>query len=132
MQVRTGSVHHITLRVWSVSRSAAFYTELLGFKQSLSLGPRVLLSNGSAILVLTQQDESFGGAANASEECRTGIERLSFRVGSYEELEQAVSLLDARGVSHDKVVDWGPDLGLYVLALRDPDNIQLELTAPYS
>ena len=136
MQVLTGSVHHITLRVWNVSRSAAFYTELLGFKQSLSLGPRVLLSNGSAILILTQQDDAYETSVAAPDENRVenrvGIERLSFRVGTYQELAQAVCLLDEHGVSHSEVVDWGPDLGLYVLALRDPDNIQLELTAPYS
>lgn len=28
--------------------------------------------------------------------------------------------------------DLGPGLGIYVLAFRDPDNVQLELTAPYS
>jgi catechol 2,3-dioxygenase-like lactoylglutathione lyase family enzyme len=131
MQMLTGSVHHITLRVWNVSRSAAFYTEILGFTQSLSLGPRILLSNGSAILVLTQKDSFIGASANSPDQSCVGIERLSLRVGSYEELEQAVLILDEHGVSHDEVVDWGPDLGLYVLALRDPDNIQLELTAPY-
>jgi glyoxylase I family protein len=34
-------------------------------------------------------------------------------------------------VSHGEIKDLGPGMGLYVLALRDPDNIQLELTAPY-
>ena len=35
-------------------------------------------------------------------------------------------------VSHGEVRDLGPDLGIYVLAFRDPDNIQIELTAPYA
>jgi catechol 2,3-dioxygenase-like lactoylglutathione lyase family enzyme len=132
MQLLTGSVHHITLRVCNVPRSAAFYTELLGFKESLSLGPRVLLSNGSAMLVLTPLAESTEGASTDSlDENRVGIERLSFRVGSYQELEQAVSLLDKHGVPHSEVADWGPDLGLYVLSFRDPDNIPLALTASY-
>jgi catechol-2,3-dioxygenase len=30
-----------------------------------------------------------------------------------------------------QIKDLGPGLGIYVLAFRDPDNIQLELTAPY-
>jgi catechol 2,3-dioxygenase-like lactoylglutathione lyase family enzyme len=132
MQVLTGSVHHITLRVWNVSRSTAFYAELLGFKQSLRLGSRVLLSNGSAMLVLTPLADSMGEvSANLLDENRVGIERLGFRVGSYRELEQAVCLLDEHGVSHGEVTDWGPDLGLYVLAFRDPDNIPLALTASY-
>jgi catechol 2,3-dioxygenase-like lactoylglutathione lyase family enzyme len=132
MELLTGSVHHITLRVQNVSRSADFYAELLGFKQSLRLGPRILLSNGSAILVLTPLDDSMAASATSPAESRVGIERLSFRVGSYRELEQAACLLDEHGVSRSEVTDWGPDMGLYVLALRDPDNIQLELTAPYS
>jgi catechol 2,3-dioxygenase-like lactoylglutathione lyase family enzyme len=132
MQLLTGSVHHITLRVQNVSRSADFYAELLGFKQSLRLGPRVLLSNGSAILILTPLDNSMAAFANSPDENRAGIERLSFRVGSYVELEQAARLLDEHGVPHAEVTDWGPDLGLYVLAFRDPDNILLALTASYA
>jgi hypothetical protein len=37
------------------------------------------------------------------------------------------------GHSADRILmNLGADLGLYVLAFRDPDDIQLELTAPYS
>jgi hypothetical protein len=43
-----------------------------------------------------------------------------------------VRLFDERDVPHGEIKDLGPDLGIYVLAFRDPDNIQLELTAPYS
>jgi hypothetical protein len=35
-------------------------------------------------------------------------------------------------VPHGQIKDLGVDLRLYVLAFRNPDNIQLELTAPYS
>ncbi len=38
---------------------------------------------------------------------------------------------DKQGVPHGEIEDLGPDLSIYVLAFRDPDNIQLELTAPY-
>jgi catechol 2,3-dioxygenase-like lactoylglutathione lyase family enzyme len=132
MEVLTGSVHHVTLRVGNVSRSAAFYAELLGFKQSVTLGSRVLLSNGSAMLVLTPLTDSMTGvSANSLDEEQVGVERLCFRVGSYQELEQAVSLLDKHSVPHSEVTDWGPDLGQYVLAFRDPDNIPLALAASY-
>ncbi len=39
--------------------------------------------------------------------------------------------MDKQGVPHGEIEDLGPDLSIYVLAFRDPDNIQLELTAPY-
>jgi glyoxylase I family protein len=57
---------------------------------------------------------------------------VSFSVGSRQELEQAVRLFDDQNVPHGEIKDLGADLGLYVLAFRDPDNVQLELTAPYS
>ncbi len=47
------------------------------------------------------------------------------------ELERAARLLEERGVPHGEVTDLGAAFGLYVLAFRDPDNIQLELTAPH-
>ncbi len=46
------------------------------------------------------------------------------------ELERAARLLDERGVPRGKVTDLGDAFGLYVLAFRDPDNIQLEMFAP--
>jgi hypothetical protein len=35
------------------------------------------------------------------------------------------------GVPHGEITDLGDVFGLYILAFRDPDNIQLELTAAY-
>jgi glyoxylase I family protein len=61
-----------------------------------------------------------------------GLDHLSFSVVSRQELEQALHLFDDHDVPHGEIKDLGTDLGLYVLAFRDPDNIQLELTAPYS
>ena len=44
-------------------------------------------------------------------------------------LEDAVRLLDARGVPHSEVRDLGEAFGIVILIFRDPDNIQLELSA---
>jgi transcriptional regulator with XRE-family HTH domain len=33
---------------------------------------------------------------------------------------------------YGEIEDLGPTIALYTLAFRDPDNVQLELTAPYS
>ena len=65
------------------------------------------------------------------DENRAGLDHLNFSVASLEELEAALRLFDEHQVPHGYITDLGPDLGLYVLALRDPDNIQLELTALY-
>ena len=60
---------------------------------------------------------------------RLGLDHLSFDVGSREALDEAVQLLDEHGVSHGEIKDLGEAFGVCVLAFRDPDNIQLELTA---
>lgn len=45
-------------------------------------------------------------------------------------MEQAARILDEYGVPRGEIKDFG-DLYLYVLAFRDPDNVQLEQTAPH-
>jgi hypothetical protein len=72
------------------------------------------------------------GKGDRFSENRVSLDHASFSVGSREELEAAVRLFDEHGVSHGEIKDLGSGLGLYVLAFRDPDNIQLELAAPYS
>ena len=63
------------------------------------------------------------------DENRVGLDHLSFSVGSRAELEEAVKLFDARGVAHGPITPL-EGFGILVLPFRDPDNIQVELTAP--
>ncbi|MDQ4078223.1 MAG: VOC family protein [Chloroflexota bacterium] len=129
-QVKTGGVNHVTLTVTDVSRARDFYTSVLGFEEVTEFGPRSLLSNGSVILALGLAPDPTQVRPNDQfNENRVGLDHLSFSVESREELERALQLFDERGVPHGEIKDLG-DLGLYVLAFRDPDNIQLELTAP--
>jgi hypothetical protein len=51
-------------------------------------------------------------------------------VASRKVLEDAVRLLDARSTPHSEVRDLGEAFGIAILIFRDPDNIQLELSAP--
>ena len=130
--ITTGSVHHVALTVSDVARAQTFYTSLLGFQLVMEYGPRALLSNGSMILALTPPtDPAQAIQSDAFNENRIGLDHISFSVGSHADLENAVRLCDAQGVAHGEIKDLGP-LGLYVLALRDPDNIQVELTAPHA
>lgn len=74
----------------------------------------------------------FDGSGDRFDENRVGLDHLSFAVNSRQDLDEAIRILDEHGVSHGEIKDLGPDLGIYILAFRDPDNIQLELTAPYN
>lgn len=132
-QIETGAIHHLTLTVTDIERAREFYTSLLGFQMAMMFGPRAILSNGNVILVLTPPpDPTRAISDDHFNENRVGLDHVSFGVGSRDELEQAVRLFDEQGVSHGEIKDLGPDLGIYVLAFRDPDNIQIELTAPYT
>ena len=46
-----------------------------------------------------------------------------------DDLERAVALFDEHGVPHGPITGLD-SFGIYVLPFRDPDNVQLELTAP--
>jgi len=58
-----------------------------------------------------------------------GLDHLSFSVPSREDLEQAAALFEEHGVTHG-VITRLPSFGIDVLSFKDPDGIQLELTAP--
>ena len=129
--IPTGAVNHVTLTVTDRDRAREFYTSVLGFQFIMEFGPKYLLNNGSVILALNLSPEPVRAIPDDRfDENRVGLDHVSFNVGSHEVLEQAAHLLDERGVSRGEIKDLA-DLGIYVMAFRDPDNIQLELTAPH-
>jgi len=130
--VATGAVNHLVMTVGDLDRSCDFYTGLLGFQKVMDLSPtRALLSNGSTVLALgTAPDPSRAITGDRFDENRIGLDHLSFSVGSRDELDAAARLFDERGVPRGEIKNLEA-LGMYVLAFRDPDNVQLELTAPH-
>ncbi len=126
-------IHHITLTVTNVAASADFYIRHFGFRSLLDLGARHILSNGVFVLSVTlPSDKAAPVPANDRfSENRVGLDHVSFSVAGLAELEAAAAYLDEQGVSRGEIRDLG-GLGVYVMAVRDPDNIQLELTAPHA
>jgi glyoxylase I family protein len=128
--INTGGVHHFALTVSDVQRSFDFYTSLLGFQFVMDFGPRKLMSNGSVIMAVGPAPSPVQAIADDKfSENRIGLDHVSLSVGSVADLEDAIRLLDAKGVPHGEIADLGP-AGICILAFRDPDNIQIELTAP--
>ncbi len=128
--ISTGAVNHIALTVTDRERSRKFYIDLLGFKFLTEFGPKYLLGNGSVILALAPApDASQAIHADRFSENRVGLDHVSLNVASRAEMEEALKLFNEKGVPHGEIKDLG-GLGIYVLAFRDPDNIQVELTAP--
>jgi glyoxylase I family protein len=129
--IPTGAVNHLTLTVTDLDRARDFYTGVLGFQFIMAYGPKYLLNNGSVILALNlSPDPARAIRDDRFDENRVGLDHVSFNVSSREVLEQAAQLLDERGVSRGEIKDLA-DLGIYVMAFRDPDNVQLELTASH-
>ncbi len=129
-QISTGAIHHATLTVTNVARAREFYTSVLGFEVAGEFGPRVILSNGGALLAIgPASDPGRALSGDSFNDCRVGLDHLCFSVGDRGELEQAIGVLDEHHVSHGEIVDLSA-LGISVLMIRDPDNIQIELTAP--
>ena len=132
-QVKTGVIHHLTLTVSDIEKSAEFYTRHLGFKVAVEFEPRVALHNGGILLVLSPPpDPSEAIEADRFIENRIGLDHLSLVVDSLEDLEAAAEYFEEQGIEHGEIKDLGSGFAIFVMAVRDPDNIQLELTAPYS
>lgn len=125
-------IHHITLTVSDVVASADFYIRHFGFRSLLDLGARHILSNGSVVLSVTLPSDRAAPipANDRFSENRIGLDHVCFSVAGLAELEAAAAYFDEQGISHGEIKDLGR-LGVYVMAVRDPDNIQLELTAPH-
>jgi len=123
-----GAIHHLDLTVSDIARSQEFYTHVLGFDVMREMPAAVVLSRGDVVLGLVPAES---GAGDRFVEQRIGLDHLSFGVGSRADLEQAARLFDKHGVPHGEIEETA-ELKILVLAFRDPDNIQLELTAPYA
>lgn len=79
-------------------------------------------------LVVTAITHTEGDAA-AFDERRVGLDHVAFRVGDLAALEVWADRLDALGVTNSGVQDRRGHRGGPLIVLRDPDNIQIELTA---
>jgi catechol 2,3-dioxygenase-like lactoylglutathione lyase family enzyme len=138
--IPVGPIHHLRLTVTDLARSRDFYTRLLGFTVAVEAPPKddpayqatyhvlwggVVMTRGNLLLGLrpvAPQGDRF-------DEDRVGLDHLSFSVASRADQEQALALFDANKVPHG-VIQRLDGFGIDILPFRDPDNIELELTAP--
>lgn len=130
---QTGAVHHVVLTISDMARSVDFYTTHMGFQKVVEFGERVGLSNGHLLLVLTPPPIPARAIPHdVFDENRIGLDHVSLAVADRATLEATAAYLDEHGVVRGEIKDLGEGFAIYVMAVRDPDNIQLELTAPYA
>jgi len=140
--VSSSGFAHVRLTVTDIARSKAFYDQVFGWPVAIdasdSVGePGVTDSAekfyGGAVYQ-TPQGTLFGlrpvGDADF-DSTRTGLDHISFSVDSRDELVKAAEVLSGAGITHGEVIDL-TDAGLAILSFQDPDDINIELTAPLS
>ncbi|MEH3075132.1 MAG: VOC family protein [Quadrisphaera sp.] len=136
-------IHHVRLSVTDIERSKAFYTALVGAEPAvdktaeLSSDPGAVEDPqrffGGAVFELGEQVLGLRPVPAASGQTfspdRPGLDHISLAVDSRTDLDAASARLAAAGVEHGEVIEI-PAQGIAVLSLQDPDDINLELTAP--
>jgi catechol 2,3-dioxygenase-like lactoylglutathione lyase family enzyme len=126
-------IHHINLTVRDLARSVAWYSRLFGAPKAFDdvdeqqgWAKAGLRHPGSGLFINFTQHR--GSAGEAFDERRTGLDHVAFRVADRAELEAWRARLEELGVEHSPIKEAGYG---DVLTFRDPDNIQLEIYAPW-
>lgn len=138
--VSSSGFSHVRITVTDIARSKAFYDQVFGWPvavdRSGSVGePGVTDSPEDffgGTVYQTPQGTLFGlrpvGSTRFDPD-RTGLDHVSFAVESRADLERAATALTDAGIEHGEVTDLA-DAGLAILSFQDPDDINVELTAP--
>ena len=138
--ISSSGVDHLRLSVTDIARSKAFYEHVFGWPVVVDASDRVdepgvrespeQFYGGT--VYRTSAGELFGlrpvAAGERFDSARTGLDHVSFRVDSREDLVAARRRLEDAGIPHGEVTDL-PESGLAILSFSDPDGVHLELAA---
>lgn len=119
------TIHHVTLTVTDIARSADFYQGLFGPAEVASRqGPgwnrlRMLWPNGLMIGV-TRFD---GPGSDRFDPARVGLDHIGFGCQTEREVRDWAAVMDDRGIPHGPIEEVPYAV---VVTGRDPDNIPVE------
>ena len=133
---------HVRLTVTDIARSKTFYDELFGWPTAVDSSEAVDQPGVTedpeqfygGVVYQTPQGTLFGlrpVGEDAFDSTRTGLDHVSFAVESRDALQSALQALDDAGIRHGEIIDLA-DAGIAILSFQDPDDINVELTAPLS
>jgi glyoxylase I family protein len=138
--VSSSGFSHVRLTVTDIARSKEFYDRVFGWPVAVDNSgavdePGVRESAAAfygGVVYQTPEGTLFGlrpvGSARFDAD-HTGLDHVSFAVASRADLESAAAALGEAGIEHGEVTDLG-DAGIAILSFQDPDDINVELTAP--
>jgi glyoxylase I family protein len=138
--VESSGFAHVRLTVTDIERSKAFYDRVFGWPTALDASASVnepgvresaeQLYGG--VVYQTPQGTLFGlrpvGEARFDSQ-HTGLDHVSFAVGSRADLDTAAAALADADIPHGEIVEL-TEAGIAILSFQDPDDINVELTAP--
>ncbi len=140
--VTSSGFAHVRLTVTDITRSKAFYDQVFGWPIAIDASdsvdePGVKDSPEKfygGTVYQTPQGTLFGlrpVGSTGFDADRTGLDHASFAVASRAELDAAARALTDAGIEHGEINDL-TDAGIAILSFQDPDDINVELTAPLS
>lgn len=138
--IESSGFAHVRLTVTDIARSKSFYDKIFGWPIAVDATDQVGQPGveGSpekfygGVVYQTPQGTLFGlrpVGRETFESERTGLDHVSFAVTSPADLDRAATSLTQAGIEHGEVITLG-DAGIAILSFQDPDNINVELTAP--
>ena len=138
--VSSNGFAHVRLTVTDIARSKEFYDQVFGWPTAVDASAQVDEAGVKddpeqfygGVVYQTPQGTLFGlrpVGSSGFDPDTTGLDHLSFAVESREDLEAALGALEDAGITHGEIIDLG-DAGLAILSFQDPDDINIELTAP--
>ena len=131
---------HVRLTVTDIERSKDFYDAVFGWPAAIDASDKVNEPGVTespeqfygGVVYRTPQGTLFGlrpvGEA-PFDSTRTGLDHVSFAVTDRSALEAAHQALSAAGIPHGDVIDLD-EAGMAILSFQDPDDINIEVTAP--
>lgn len=132
---------HVRLTVTDIHRSKAFYEQLFGMAPGSDFSDQIddptihddpWRTYGGCSFTFQGQTLGLRPVAKPGDTfdpSRVGLDHVSFRVASVDDLHRAAERLSEAGIEHGEVTDL-PTFNQVVLSLQDPDDINLELSAP--
>lgn len=125
-------VHHVSLTVTDLDRSAEWYSRVLGFTLAAEIDgdgyQRVRLRHPDSGLIIALTHHK-AGSGEAFRESECGLDHVAFTVPDVADITAWKQRLEHHQVPHSQIKPREQPGGGALITLRDPDNIQIEVVA---